>query len=77
MTISFGFEIVGTYPVDLEIDEEELQEEGWDEMTAEEKIKWLRDTFEYRMMEQAERECEFSTGGLDYIQIDGEEHWMH
>lgn len=29
------------------------------------------------MMDRAECECEFSTGGLDYIQIDGEEHWMH
>lgn len=38
MKISFGFEVVGTYPVDLEIDEEELQEEGWNEMTTEEKL---------------------------------------
>lgn len=77
MTIAFGFEVIGTYPVELEIDEEELQDEGWNEMTTEEKIEWLRDTFESEMMNRAECECEFGTGELDYIQIGEEEHWMH
>lgn len=77
MKINFGFEVIGTYPVELDLDEEELQEIEWDEMTTEDKIDWLRDTFEYKMMNQAERKCSFSLGELDYIQIDGEgEYWV-
>jgi hypothetical protein len=77
MEITFGYEVIGTYPVTVEIDEEELQEDGWYEMTEEERIEYLIDTYEYKTMHQAECECEFSIGSLDYIQFDEEELWLH
>jgi hypothetical protein len=77
MEITFGYEIIGTYPVTIDIDEEELQEDGWDEMTEEERINYLTESYEYSTMHRAECECEFSIGSLDYISIDEEEHWMH
>lgn len=77
MEITFGYEVIGTYPVTVEVDEEELQEDGWDEMTEEERIEYLTEEYEYKTMHQAECECEFSIGSLDYIQFDEEEHWMH
>ena len=77
MEITFGYEVVGSYPVTIDIDEEELQEEGWDEMTEDEKIDYLMDTYLDKTMHQAECECSYSIGSLDYIDFDGEEHWIH
>ena len=78
MEITFGYEVIGTYPVTVEVDEEELQEIGWyDEFTEEDKIDYLRDFYENKTMHQAECECEFSIGTLDCIQFDGKEYWVH
>ena len=78
MEITFGYEVIGTYPVTVEVDEEELQEIGWNEMTKKEKIDYLIESYEHKTMHRAECECEFSIGTLDYIQFeDEEEHWMH
>jgi hypothetical protein len=76
MEITFGYEVVGIYPVTVEIDEEELEEDGWYGMTEEERIEYLTEHYEYKTMHQAECECEFSIDSLDYIQFDEEEHWM-
>lgn len=77
MEVTFGYDVVGTHYVTIDLSEEELQEINWDEMTKEEKSDYLLEKYEYEAMRQAESECDFSIGPLDCIEFDGEEHWTH
>lgn len=52
MTVEFGFDVVGTYPVSLEINEEDLPE-NWSDMTAAEQNKWLMQNYEDEMFHEA------------------------
>lgn len=70
MTVEFGFDVIGTYPVSLEINEEDLPE-NWNDMTAEEQKEWLQDKYENEMFREASWKCDFSIGDLEYIEVDG------
>ena len=74
MTVEFGFDVVGTYPVSLEINEEDLPE-NWGDMTAAEQSEWLIQNYEYEMFHEASWKCDFSIGELEYIEVDEKEQW--
>lgn len=71
--ISFGFDVVGTQYVDFKIEDFELEEIGWDEMSDAEKVIFLRENYEDRAYQEALSLCEFDLGGLFNIQENGEE----
>ena len=71
MTVTFGFEVIGTEYVDIEVDDEEI--EG---MTEEEIVDYVQDTYWTEAESEAQQNCDYGLGQIETINFDGKEHWV-
>lgn len=68
--ITLNFEVIGSYPVTFDVDDYLTEDDNWDEMTEDEKIDFIIDNFEDKAFHKAERNCEWSIGSLESIDLD-------
>ena len=75
--VTLNFEVIGSYPVTIDVDDYFNEDDNWDEMTEEEKVNFVMGNLEEEGFYEASRDCEFSIGQLESISFgDGEEHWV-
>ena len=68
--ITLNFDVIGSYAVNLDIDDYLDEDVNWDEMTKEEQIDFVLDNLEDEGYNIATRDCEFSIGSLESIDFD-------
>lgn len=71
MTVTFGFEIIGTEMVDIDIDDEEIAG-----MSDGEILDYAQDNYWAEAERKAERDCDYSIGQLESVTFKDEEHWV-
>ena len=71
MKITFGFEVIGTEMVDIDIDDEEIAG-----MSDGEILDYAQDNYWTKAERKAERDCDYSIGQLESVTFNDEEHWV-
>ena len=71
MKITFGFEVIGTQFVDIDIDDDEIAGMDDDEI-----LEYAQDKYWVDAEREAERDCDYSIGQLESIAFNEEEHWV-